>query len=104
MHEVNVLGVVYRIVDDAEIEGSAEGECAIDAAEIRIARGLAPAKRASVLAHEIAHAVSWEAGFRQRMRRDMGMREDTALAVEEAMLEHFVPVLLDTLARNGWHP
>lgn len=104
MREVNVLGVMYRVVEDAELEGGAEGECAHDAAEVRIARGIAPAKRSSVLAHEIAHAVSFEAGFRQRMRRDLGLREDTAMAIEEAMLEHFVPVLLDTLTRNGWQP
>jgi hypothetical protein len=104
MREVSVLGVVYRVVDDVEIEGGAEGECVHEAAEIRVAKGIAKAKRPSVLAHEIAHAVSFESGFRQRMRRDQGLREDTAIAIEEAMLEHFVPVLLDTLSRNGWRP
>lgn len=104
MREVSVLGVVYRVVDGAEIDGDAEGECAHVAGEIRISKDVAPARRWSVLRHEIGHAVAFESGFRDRLREQFRLSHEEAIRLEEAIVGHFVPAYVDTIEHTDRSP
>lgn len=101
MDQVSILGINYTIVDNADLPEE-EGVCDPATAEIRISKDVPPARRWSVLAHEIGHAVALESGFRRRLEMDHHVTGARALEMEETMLEHFLPGLIDTLQRAGW--
>lgn len=103
MREVNVLGVVYRVVDDQAVEGEGnEGLCDPTSATLFVDRTVPAARRWAVLRHEIGHAVASESGFRDRMRDQFGLEASEVDQLEEAVVGHFLPALLDTLERAGW--
>lgn len=104
MKEITILGVTYRVVDGAELDGDAEGECSHTAGEIRISKDVGPARRWSVLRHEIGHAVSFESGFRDRLREQFRMTADDVTKLEEALVGHFLPAFVDALERAGFKP
>lgn len=102
MDRVSILGISYTVVHDAELADDEEGLCVPSAAEVRVSKEVPPARQWSVLAHEIAHAVCLESGFRHRIIDGLGLSEERGLQFEEQMLQHFLPAYLDTLQRNGW--
>lgn len=99
---VDILGAIWEVVDDAEdLDDGNEGECVPEEARLKLAKG-APTRRWHKLRHEIAHAVSFESGFQDRLVSEFGVSLAVARRIEEAIAGHFVPVYCDTLERAGW--
>jgi hypothetical protein len=75
----------YR-VEDAELPGETNGDCAFDLRRIRVRTGNSPAQRAKTLAHEIAHAVLHE-GCRDRARAELEAESVAFIVCSELELD-----------------
>jgi len=95
-----VLGSHYEVVRVALSDGT-EGECRADSAQLCVGESIAPGRRWSVLRHELGHAVWFESGCRAALRF-AGYSDEQADALEEAVMEIFIPAYVDTLERAGW--
>lgn len=101
MKQIEILGVVYRVVDGAELDDD-EGMFDAEAGELQISKSVPTSRRWSVLRHEIGHAVSFESGFRDRLREQFRLGPDDVTKLEEAIVGHLLPAFVDTLERSGF--
>lgn len=101
MKSITILGVSYRIVEGVELD-DAEGMFDAEAGELQISKTVPAARRWSVLRHEIGHAVSFESGFRDRLREQFRLAPEDVTKLEEALVGHFLPAFVETLEGAGF--
>lgn len=95
-----ILGAYYDVILEELAEGL-EGECRHADAAIAVNSKISPRRRWVVLRHEAGHGAFYESGCRAVLRT-AGLTEEQADAIEELIMETFVPAYCDTLERIGW--
>lgn len=97
----NVLGTVYPVIRMPMAEGE-EGEHDEAQGEIHVNATFGPTVSWEIESHELGHVVERVTGFRRYLIDDLGLTEDVALHITERWLNSWMPVMLDTLERNGF--
>ncbi len=96
----NVLGTNYPTIL-RKISKDNEGE--YKKGELRVADDTPPHLFWRAEKHELFHAVCDAVGISITLQDTFGLSADLALKIEEEFNHKVMPVLLDTLERNGCH-
>lgn len=99
---IKVGGVYYGVnfVDYVDIEGDRNfnGACWYTLSRIDIVRSLKPQKKKVVLAHELTHAILFEAGFKEQ---DEDMVDRISKILLQVIQDNDLKLLLNTLNSEG---
>lgn len=97
----NVLGTNYHVVR-TELDGDEEeGNCDIRGGELQVSPSVGANRFWEVESHEVGHRVWATIDMRRTLVDVFRLPAEVADKIEEECLTKFLPVLLDTLERNG---